>query len=154
MSDLAELVDDLIAREALTGATLSKPRRSDPARYAKATVDPIVVRGALRYRWRYHYAMQTTDEHLAPEETARRVAHLIGGEFRQAHLRAIDSDYQVLASTKGTTVLRRAPSKPGAALVHDRRKRHVLVEGTAVPFLVELGVQTPAGKVKSQRRDK
>lgn len=154
MSDLAKLVDDLIARDALTGATLSKPRRSDPARYAKVTVDPVVVRGELRYRWRYHYATRATDEHLAPEETARRLAHLVGGEFRQAHLRATDADFQVLAGPEGATVLRRAPTRPQTTRDHDRQKRHVLAEGTAVPFLVELGVQTPTGKVKAQRRDK
>ena len=82
--------------------------------------NPVLVRGAPRYRWRYHYATRTTDEHLAPEETARRLVHLVGGEFRQAHLRARDADYQVLAGTKGTTVLRQAPSRPKAALEHDR----------------------------------
>lgn len=154
MSDLAELVNDLIARDALTGATLSKPRRSDPSRYSKVSVDPLVVRGALRYRWRYHYATRTTDEHLAPEETARRLVHLIGGAFRQAHLRATDADHQVLSGPEGTTVLRRAPTRTKATRDHDRRKQHVLMDGTAVPFLVELGVQTAAGKVKAQRRDK
>ena len=154
MSDFAELVDDLIARDALTGATLSKPRRSDPSRYSKVTVDPVEVRGALRYRWRYHYATRTTDEHLAPEETARRLTHLVGGEFRQALLRSSEADHQVLAGSEGTTVLRRAPTRAQPRREHDRRKQHVLVDGTPVPFLVELGVQTPAGKVKSQRRDK
>ena len=154
MSEVADLVEDLIARDALTAATLSKPRRSDPARYAKVTVDPVVVRGALRYRWRYHYATRTTDEHLAAEETVRRLVHLIGGEFRQAHLRATDADYQVLADVGGTTVLRRPATKPTASRAHDRHKQHVLADGVPVPFLVELGVQTSAGKVKSPRRDK
>jgi hypothetical protein len=154
MIDLAELVDDLVARDALAGATLSKPRRSDPSRYAKVTVDPINVRGALRYRWRYHYATRTTDEHLAPEETARRFVHLVGGEFRQAHLHGADADFQVLAGAKGATVLRRPATRAGAVRDHDRRKRHVLMEGTPVPFLVELGVQAPNGKVKAQRQDK
>ena len=154
MSDLAQLVDDLIERDALTGATLSKPRRSDPARYSKVTVDPVEVRGALRYRWRYHYATRTTDEHLAPEETARRLVHLVGGEFRQAHLRATDADHQVLAGPEGITVLRRPATRTRATRDHDRRKQHVLMDGTPVPFLVELGVQTLAGKVKAQRQDK
>ena len=154
MSDLRELVDDLIARDALTGATLSKPRRSDPSRYAKVTVDPVVVRDTLRYRWRYHYGTRTTDEHLAPEETARRLIHLVGGEFRQAHLRATHADFQVLADASGTKVLRRPATKPLATRDHDRQKQHVLADGVAVPFLVELGVQTPAGKVKAQWQDK
>ena len=154
MSEVAELIEDLIARDVLTGATLSKPRRSDPARYSRVTVDPVNVRGAARYRWRYHYSTRTTDEHLAPDETVRRLVHLVGGEFRQAQLRATDADFQLLAGSKGTTVLRRAPTRPELSRQHDRTKQHVLMEGTPVPFLVELGVQTAAGQVKAQRRDK
>jgi hypothetical protein len=154
MSELAELVDDLIARDALTGATLSRPRRSDPSRYSKVTIEPLAVRGATRYRWRYHYANRTTDEHLAPDETAARIALFVETEFRQAQLRSTDADFQVLAGAGATSVLRRPASKPRALLTHDRAKRHVLREGEPVPFLVELGVQTSDGKVRASRRDK
>jgi hypothetical protein len=152
--EVAELVHDLIAREALTGATLSKPRRSDPARARKITVDPVTVDRELRYRWRHHAATRTTDENLAPEETERRLVHLIGGEFRQAQLRATDADHQVLAGGSGATILRRPATRPRAALTPDRRKRRLLEEGTPVPFLVELGVMSRDGKVKSQRYPK
>jgi Methyltransferase domain len=154
VSELETLVDGLIERAELTGATLSRPRHSDPSGYAKVTVEPVAVRGALRYRWRYHYATQTTDEHLAPDDTAVRLVRFVAEEFRQAHLRAVDADYQVLAGSGRPTILRRPPSKPDAPMTHDREKRHVLADGVPVPFLVELGVQTREGKVRAQRRDK
>jgi len=154
MSELGEIVDDLIARGALTGATLSRPRRSDPSRYAKVTVEPAVVRGTSRYRWRYHYASSTTDENLDPAETASRLVRLLDTEFRQGQLRSHDADFQVLAGAGEPTVLRRPPSKPVATLAHDRPKRHVLADGRAVPFLVELGVQTADGRVRARRYDK
>jgi hypothetical protein len=149
--EVAELVHDLISREALTGATLSKPRRSDPARASKITIDPILVGHELRYRWRHHAATRATDENLAPDETERRLVHLIGGEFRQAHLHAPDADHQVLAGGSAVTVLRRPPSRRQSTLAHDRRKQRLLEEGTPVPFLVELGVMTRDGRVKAQR---
>jgi hypothetical protein len=152
--DAAELVHDLIAREALTGATLSKPRRSDPGRARKITVDPVIVDRGLRYRWRHHTATRTTDENLDPEETERRLVHLIGGEFRQAHLRSPESDHQILAGGRTATVLRQQPTRREATLTHDRRKLHLLEEGTNVPFLVELGVMTREGRVKAARRRK
>ena len=147
--DVFELVHDLIAHEVLTGATLSKPRRSDPARASRITIDPVLVGSELRYRWRHHSAARTTDENLAPDETERRLVHLIGGEFRQALLRATDADHQVLADGTAATVLRRPPTRPQRALAHDRRKRRLLEEGTAVPFLVELGVMTRDGTRES-----
>jgi hypothetical protein len=152
--NVAELVHDLISREALTGATLSKPRRSDPTRPRKITVDPVLVDRQLRYRWRHHGITKTTDENVAPDETERRLVHLIGGEFRQAHLRALDADHQVLAGGGTPTVLRRPATRPRRTLAHDRRKRRLLEDGTPVPFLVELGVMNRDGRVKAQRYPK
>ena len=60
----------------------------------------------------------------------------------------------MLAGGKTPRLLRRPPSRPTGAATHDRVKRRLLPEGEAVPFLVELGVMTPAGKVRAQRYDK
>jgi Methyltransferase domain len=146
-----DVVAGLVGSDALTGATLSKPRRSDPARPTKITLTPVLVRGELRYRWRSYHPDRTLDENLPAEETERRLVHLLGGEFRQGLLHADDADWQVLAGGRGATVLRRAPTKRRASLEHDRRKRRVLPEGEPVPFLVALGVMTADGTVRAQR---
>lgn len=139
---LESLVADLVRRDALTGGTLSKPRRSDPARYARATIAPVAGSGGRRHRWRYHYGDRTTDESLGAEETERRLVHLLGSEFRLGLLQSTDADHQVLAGRRGATVLRRPPSRPVPTLEHARRKRRVLPEGRPAPFLVELGAMT------------
>lgn len=154
MSQLAELVSELLDGERLTGATLSKPRRSDPSRPARITVGPVLVKGVRRYRWTFHHAARTVDETLSPGETGRRLLDLLGGEFRQALLQAVDADWQVLGDGKESKVLRRAPSRPGARLGHDRAKRRILPDGEPVPFLVELGVMSADGKVRARRHDK
>ena len=69
---------------------------------------------------------------------------------RQGLLQDADADWQVL----GETILRRAPTRPVARREHDRRKRYLLEEGTPAPFLVELGVMTPKGRVRKSRYDK
>ena len=66
-------------------------------------------------------------------------------------------DGLVLVSKKGhltTKVKRHACKKEQAALEHNRRKKYLLAEGTAVPFLVDLGVMTPQGKIVSTKYDK
>jgi hypothetical protein len=146
-----EVVARLFAEDAFTGATLSKPRRSDGARPAKVTVAPVVIGGELRFRWRSHHPGRTVDENLLAEEAERRLTHELGGEFRQGLLHSIDADWQVLAGGRGATVLRRPPTRPRASLEHDRAKRRVLPEGEPVPFLVALGVMTPRGAVRSRR---
>ena len=154
MTTVDGLVQALIAGEELTGATLSKPRRSDPSRAAKVTIAPVVVQGALRYRWTFHHTTRSVDENLAPDETGRRLTHLVGGEFRQALLQSADADWQVLGGGKSAKLLRRPPTRPRARLEHDRVKQRILPEGEPVPFLVELGVMMPDGKVRAQRYDK
>ncbi len=151
---VAKLVHGLVAREALTGATLSRPRRTDAGRSSRITIDPVLLAAGLRYRWRHHHRTRTVDENLTPEETARRLAHLVGGDFRQALLRSREADYQVLAGGRTPAILRRPASRPRALLVHDRRKRRLLAEGEPVPFLVELGVTTRDGRVRARRYDK
>ena len=43
---------------------------------------------------------------------------------------------------------------PAKILSHNRVKNYILKEGTAVPFLVDLGVMTPNGKVAAAKYDK
>lgn len=154
MSEVERLVAELVGAAALTGATLSHPRRADPSRCRKITVKPALVRGELRYQWTYHYPTRTTNENLEAAETQVRLVRLLSGEFRQGLLHGPDADHQVLAGGSGATVLRRPPSRPAASLEHDRRKRYVLQEGAPVPFLVELGVMNREGKVLARRHDK
>ena len=152
--EVAELLQTLVRNGTLTGAALSRPRRSDPSRPSRVTVAPVAIGGVLRYRFTAHQRTRSTDENLSPEAAVERLVQLLGSEFRQGLFQSTDADWQVLAAGKEARILRRPPSRPTAGLAHDRVKRRLLPEGTPVPFLVELGVMTPAGKVRSQRYDK
>jgi hypothetical protein len=149
-----ELVRTLVDGGELTGATLSRPRRSDPSRPTRVTVVPITVGGGLRYRFTSHESTRSSDENLPPEAAVERLCHLLETEFRQGLLQSVAADWQVLVAGTEAKILQRPPSRPTATLAHDRVKRRVLPEGAPVPFLVELGVMTPEGKVRARRFDK
>lgn len=151
---LAELVGRLVGDATLTGATLSRPRSADPATPRRVTVDPVVVRGRLRWRVRRHFETRTTDELVDGPALEELLGRAIGEGYRQALLHEADADWQVLAATAEARILRRPPSRAVASLVHDRPKRHRLPGGEAVPYLVALGVQTPEGTVRARRHDK
>jgi SAM-dependent methyltransferase len=51
-------------------------------------------------------------------------------------------------------VHRGRPTRSAVPLEHNRVKSHVLSEHEPVPFLVEIGVMTPAGKVKASKQAK
>jgi hypothetical protein len=149
-----ELVERLVGDESLTGATLSRPRSAEPDGPRRLTVDPVTLRAGRRWRVRRHLATRTTDENLDGPELAALLRNAIGSGFRQALLHEPDADWHVLAGRGEPRILRRPPTRPTASGAHDRAKRHLLPDGTPVPFLVALGVQTPDGRVRSQRRSK
>lgn len=153
-TDVGALVRQLVGDGALTGASLSRPRRSDPSRSSRVAVVPVTIGGSLRYRFTAHQATRSSDENLTPEAAMERLVHLLENEFRQGLLQSTDADWQVLVAGKEAKILRRPPSRPVTTLAHDRVKRRLLPEGTPVPFLVELGVMTQEGKVRAQRYDK
>jgi len=138
-----------LLEEGLSRAVLSKPRRESP--YSRVTVRPVLVDEQLRYQFEYRQGDKATHTNLLPLEAETTLAELIRRDFRQALLQTPVHDYQVL---DGEKVLRRPPTGKPAELAHDRRKRHLLEEGTPVPFLVELGVMTPDGRVRAARYDK
>jgi Methyltransferase domain len=154
VTNAGALVRRLVGDGTLTGASLSRPRRSDPSRPSRVTVIPVTIGGSLRYRFTAHEATRTSDENLAPQAAMERLTHLLEAEFRQGLLQSTDADWQVLVAGKEATILRRPPSRPTTTLAHDRVKRRLLPEGIPVPFLVELGVMTREGKVRARRYDK
>jgi hypothetical protein len=135
--------------EGLARAVLSKPRRESP--YSRVTVRPVLVADELRYQFEYRQGEKATHANMPPPEAETELATLIHRDFRQALLQTPVHDYQVL---DGEKVLRRRPTAKPVELSHDRRKRRLLADGTPVPFLVELGVMTPGGKVRAQKHDK
>jgi SAM-dependent methyltransferase len=149
-----QAVDRLLGADALTQASLSGPRRRGADVPRRLTVRPVTLASGRRYQWTSHFATRTTDENLTREQTRERLVELLGGEYRQGLLHGPDADLQVLAGGRSARVLERPPTRPHADDAHDRRKRRVLPEGEPVPFLVELGVMTPAGAVRARRHDK
>ena len=151
---LAALLERLVGGATLTAATLSRPRNADPAVPQRVTIEPVELRAGRRWRVRRHYERRTTDENLDGPSLLTLLADAIGGQYGQALLHSPEADWQVLAGRGEPRVLRRPATRTEATGRHDRAKRHVLPEGEPVPFLVELGVQTPDGRIRARRRDK
>ncbi len=93
------------------------------------------------------------------EECAVYVAGLLSGVLRQMEAESSLGQMRVLVSRKGEASIRVKRGTPKMVAVppvasHNRQKRYILEEGRPVPFLVDLGVMTPEGKVVKARYDK
>ena len=141
------LLTDLFEGLSLTRAVVSKPRSRDLP--GKVTIDPVELRGETAFRFTTHLGDRATHENLPPDAARERLGVLLA-DYGQGLLQTPEADWQIL----GETVLRRPPTRPAGSRAHDRRKRYLLEEGTPVPFLVELGVMTPDGRVRKSRYDK
>ena len=132
-------------------------RDAEPARDARsvraAAADrrPVAVRGGLRYACPTALSRPgRTDENLDGGEPVARLVDASAGDFRQALLHAAEADYQVLAGGGEPRVLADRRRGREATLAHDRRKRRRAARrASPFPFLVELGVMTPEGKVRA-----
>ena len=147
MAPLDDLLNDVFQDDALLRAVLSKPRSADLPR--KVTVEPVDLRDENAFQFTSQLADRVIHDNLAADAARERLGLLLA-DYGQGLLQTADADWQVL----GETVLRRPPTRAAAPRDHDRRKQYLLEEGTPVPFLVELGVMTPDGKVRSSHYDK
>jgi SAM-dependent methyltransferase len=145
-----KLLSELVGGRLLTDAVLSDPREGDVRR---VTVRPVELRAGFRYQLTFHRGDRARSENLEPREAEARLRDLLGPVFRQALLRTAEGEFQVLAARGEPKVLRRPGGKP-AEPAHDREKRRVLAEGVPNPFLIELGVMDPTGKVRARRYGK
>jgi SAM-dependent methyltransferase len=147
MPETDALLTDVFEGLSLMRAVVSKPRSRELP--GKVTVDPVDLRGETAFRFTTHLGDRATHENLPPAAARERLGLLLE-DYRQGLLQTPDADWQIL----GETVLRRPPTRATLSREHDRRKRYLLEEGTPVPFLVELGVMTPEGRVRRSRYDK
>lgn len=78
-------------------------------------------------------------------------------KFKQIVIQTTKEQVTVLVSKKGKITIKENKKKkelPKPITAHNRTKNYILKEGTAVPFLIDLGVMTREGKVVQSKYDK
>ncbi len=135
-------------------AVLSGPRTKDGT--AKVKVRPLMKKDTLLFQLEIFRGNQAFHKNLEPEAAAAEVLAFMQ-EMRQMQMDTKTAFYTVLVSKKGKATIKKKMRKEPVKMVsmsHNRKKQYVLEEGTAVPFLVDLGVMTQEGRVVHARFDK
>lgn len=140
----------------LLQATLSQLKRKDADVPSKTVVRPVKLKQGLHFQFESHYADKVTHLNETPDHTADRIVGLLESQYRQALIKTAEADVQLLLSKKGKAAVKKLPptAVPQSEPAHNRAKRRVLEEGKAAPFLVELGVMSPEGRVYDKKQDK
>ena len=146
-------LDTALANGSCLGTTLSQHRGDDGPE--RLVVRPTTVKGGLVFQWASRIAGRETHENLEPGPTGRRIRELLGDSYGRAHVFTIDADFELSVGPEGRLRVRRGrPTRSPVSLEHNRAKSHVLPEHEVTSFLVEIGVMTPAGKVKASKQAK
>ena len=124
--------------------------------FIKIKVRPVMIRDSLYFQVSRYTDKQVFHENMTAEDALETLSGWILHDFRQAQIRMQDEMVMVLVSKKGKATVK---SKKAACietqnLEHNRKKQYIIEEGTAVPFMIDLGVMTESGKIIRTRYDK
>ena len=158
--------------ENLEQLILNSPRKGLEEK--KVRIRPVLLKGQLKFQAEIFRGTQAFHENLGKEEAIARILGWMENTFCQLQLTAPEGAVNALVSKKGhMTVKEKRKAKASSTgkaqagacetgacsvkktnLEHNRKKAYLLEEGRPVPFLVDLGVMTPEGRVVHARYDK
>lgn len=134
----------------------------------KVKVRPVELKGELYFQFESFTKTQAFHANLDAERAVER-ACLLMQNFKQAQVVTGQEECVVLVSKKGKASIRkkrREAAGQGTASgqmssesdnrprAHNKEKNYILREGTAIPFLVDLGVMTKEGTIVRSKSDK
>lgn len=153
MVEITTLIDKYFTKDLLQ-ATLSNPRSREEAR--KIQIRPVERKGEILFQASIYKDNKVFHKNMERALAVSRAAEWMR-EYRQLEVSAAYGHAHVLISKKGQVTIK---EKKGTVCVkqgdlsHNRKKRYLLDTERPIEFLVDLGVQTPEGKIVNARYDK
>ena len=155
MTDFQEIIQNAIIEGDCLALVLSKPRKVAGDVPEKLTVRPVTVGDAAAYQFVARRNNQETHENLAPADAGRRIAELFVAAYAHCHLFTVKADYIARGAIGGSIRFRKmAATKTRRVKTHNRAKNYLIADGEPCPFLIEMGVMTPAGRVRNSKYQK
>jgi SAM-dependent methyltransferase len=130
---------------------LSRRRKTARDEFTKTSVRPVVVQNRPAYQFTFQFPDRVTHENLNRPDAAKRALRLMTETFQDAALYTPGADFSLRATGDGSFRCKSGPptKSAGASPAHNRTKEHLIPDGVPCPFLVEIGVMTAEGRVKS-----
>lgn len=153
MDELRRLLQENLNKGFVSGV-LSNPR--DRKTGEKIKVRPVLKKDCLVFQVETFRNHQAFHENLTAAEAVDRLV-LCMQNMKQMQFETLTYTYTVLVSKKGKMTFKKKMHRSACEqgeLTHNRKKHYILEEGVPVPFLMDLGVMTDAGKVVHAKFDK
>lgn len=126
---------------------------------SKIRIRPVQLKGELYFQCQETRGTKEYHRNLQKQELIRQIMEWMEKDFCQLQLESGNGMGTVLVSRKGKVTVKWKQCMNGKgqtleSLAHNRRKKYILEEGIPVPFLCDLGVMTPEGKIVHAKYDK
>ncbi len=161
MEELRKVLYDLLS-DKLYQIIISNPRIKESS--FKIKFRPVMVKDQLLFQQTVYEGTKVFHENLDRQEVIDRILVCMEKDFKQLEGESTELKVTVLVSKKGKITVKTTDKKRTGEgnrevfmkpdLFHNRIKKYILEEGRAVPFLIDLGVQTREGKIVHARYDK
>ena len=154
MERLKNILEEQLT-ENLDQIIISNPRRMAIAQ--KVKIRPVLLKEQLNFQVTEYKGKQVFHENYEKQDAIAYIIEQMEKFFGQMVLESTTKTVNVLVSKKGTVTIKQKVQKNEVKpkeLSHNRKKRYILEAGDAIPFLVDLGVQTKDGKIVNSRYDK
>lgn len=158
MEELRKLIQGYIEKEeTIQSAIASNPINRD--KISKVKLRPIMIKEQISYQAESFIGTKAFHKNLTPTELPEYMERLMTEDFKQLEMDMEAEKVTVLVSKKGKVTINRkrkqqAQKLSTEAMSHNKTKKYVLPQDVPVPFLVDLGVQTPEGKIINAKYDK
>ena len=154
MKTIREFLEEQI-NEQLIQAVVSGRRTGEGP--SKVKLRPVELKGKLCYQASVTEGTKVYHKNYSREEIIDYLEQAME-EFRQLQVIGRSQDGSILISKKGKATIKtknhKAVQNESVKIApHNRVKQYILKEGTAAPFLVDLGVMTKDGKIVASRYD-
>ena len=157
MTEIKEFLDKYVNAD-LVRILISNARSTDTP--GKLQVRPVPVKGEIQFQVTSIQGTKAIHANYEKEALIFYLTEQMERNFRQMQLEGRNVQGRVLVSKKGKMDIKAREIKGkgkedfAPMLSHNRTKKYLLKEGVPVPWLIDLGVMTPEGKIKNSRYDK
>jgi SAM-dependent methyltransferase len=122
---------------------------------SKVDIRPVTIKEKHQYQITEQTENKALHRNIDLNDCLDIIRNELLPQFKQAVLFTTKGDYHLLTNKKGETAIKSSPpSKKIAPLSHNRQKNYILPENQPLPFLIELGLMNPQGKVYPQKMAK
>lgn len=166
MDQVRQLLSETL-NENLKQLIISNPRKKSSSdggclSASKIKIRPVMMSDGLKFQESRFVGAQVFHVNHDKQRMTDIIIEEMQVSFGQLELETSCRRATVLVSKKGTVTIKKKQLKNVArttkdsmqSLAHNREKQYILKEGIPVPFLIDLGVQTPDGKIVKSKYDK